>query len=309
MRKSSGREKDGSPFDRSFKWLPFEDERALLALFSGIPLDADVEVKTLNPELNVSTPRVDHLCRVRGSDGESIQHFEAISHYRSDCIRKQYWYIHDLAGIYRKPIDSHLILLAKQGVPRRVPVCDEVKIRGFHGKADFRVVKLWEMPAREALALRRDPVHPWVALMDATLEEELVASDRLEAANRDDLLVQMAMLSGLRWGQKKYQERIDMLRLKKEIIRESQFYKIACAEGRQEGRQEGERIFLRRALTRRFESIPAWAEERIRGANEEQLGIWVDRMFSAPTLEAVLIGEAPKPARKLRKSSLKSNDI
>ncbi|MFO1428910.1 MAG: hypothetical protein U1F76_02025 [Candidatus Competibacteraceae bacterium] len=45
---------------------------------------------------------------------------------------------------------------------------------------------------------------------------------------------------------------------------------------------------LRRQLTRRFGSLPAWAEQRLTQARLEDLEHWADRVPDAPTLTDVL---------------------
>ncbi len=61
-------------------------------------------------------------------------------------------------------------------------------------------------------------------------------------------------------------------------------------EGRQEGRQEGEALLLRRLLTRRFGELPAWVNERLANASNEELEHWADQMLEAATLEGVFGG-------------------
>jgi hypothetical protein len=53
------------------------------------------------------------------------------------------------------------------------------------------------------------------------------------------------------------------------------------------GEQRGIASVLRRLLTRRFEKIPEWAEERLENANQDELENWADRVIDAETLEQV----------------------
>ncbi len=77
------------PFDRSFKLLTDDDPRAALAAFAGIPLDAVIDVETVDRELNLSTLHVDDLYRCRRDGVEFLIHFEAVSPYRSNVIDRQ----------------------------------------------------------------------------------------------------------------------------------------------------------------------------------------------------------------------------
>jgi len=58
-------------------------------------------------------------------------------------------------------------------------------------------------------------------------------------------------------------------------------------EGRREGRQEGEAALLLLLLERRFGPLGAAVEERIAGADAEQLLVWGERLLAAKDLEEV----------------------
>jgi len=63
---------------------------------------------------------------------------------------------------------------------------------------------------------------------------------------------------------------------------------MVMEQGRIEGRAEGEGKSLMRLLERRFGTLPEAARERIANANIEQLDRWLDRVFDAENLGAVL---------------------
>ena len=63
------------------------------------------------------------------------------------------------------------------------------------------------------------------------------------------------------------------------------------AEGKAEGEAKGKASTLKRQLTHRFGSVPAWAEQRIDTAAVAQLDIWLDGIFDAASVED-LIGPA-----------------
>jgi hypothetical protein len=58
-------------------------------------------------------------------------------------------------------------------------------------------------------------------------------------------------------------------------------------QGLQQGLQQGEANVLRRQLTRRFGTLPSWAEQRLVQADEAELESWADRILEGPTLEDV----------------------
>lgn len=62
------------------------------------------------------------------------------------------------------------------------------------------------------------------------------------------------------------------------------------AEGERKGLAEGQRRTLLRLLRTRFGALPADVVARIRAADAAQLDLWTDRVLTAPTLAAVLLG-------------------
>ena len=74
--------------------------------------------------------------------------------------------------------------------------------------------------------------------------------------------------------------------------------RLAMAEGHEKGLRQGleqgierERLQLKtlveRQITQRFGEPPAWARERLEAAEGEALRLWGERLFEAPSLEAV----------------------
>ena len=62
---------------------------------------------------------------------------------------------------------------------------------------------------------------------------------------------------------------------------------------RADGKAEGKADTLKRQLTRRFGPLPAWAEQRIDAAAVERLDEWLDGIFDAANLEALIGPENP----------------
>jgi hypothetical protein len=55
---------------------------------------------------------------------------------------------------------------------------------------------------------------------------------------------------------------------------------------------------LKRLLARRFGHLPKWAAARIDAADIDQMDAWLDGIFDAKTLEALL---GPQPARRRKR--------
>jgi len=58
-------------------------------------------------------------------------------------------------------------------------------------------------------------------------------------------------------------------------------------EGRAEGEQQGEIKLLKRLLTHKFKTLPAWLEERLNKATTHELEAWSDAILYAKTIEEV----------------------
>jgi hypothetical protein len=58
-------------------------------------------------------------------------------------------------------------------------------------------------------------------------------------------------------------------------------------EGEAKGRVEGEAKALVKLLTAKFGGVPESVHSRIRAASVEELDAWIERVLTAPTLDAV----------------------
>ena len=61
-------------------------------------------------------------------------------------------------------------------------------------------------------------------------------------------------------------------------------------QGKEEGRDQGERAMLERLLTKRFGPLPTWARDKLAAAHADQLETWSDRILDAATVEDALRG-------------------
>ena len=72
-----------------------------------------------------------------------------------------------------------------------------------------------------------------------------------------------------------------------EWLLELPFQQRILAEGRRQGRREGEAEVLLRLLRVRFGPLPEDVMARLNAADAETLLRWSERILSAPTLDAV----------------------
>ncbi|HKK23779.1 MAG TPA: hypothetical protein VJ947_08840 [Pseudohaliea sp.] len=70
------------------------------------------------------------------------------------------------------------------------------------------------------------------------------------------------------------------------------------AEGKAEGAQEARALTLLRLVERRFGPVAEAVRTRIIAADSTEIDRWLDRLFDADSLEALLDGEAGDPAAR-----------
>jgi len=71
-------------------------------------------------------------------------------------------------------------------------------------------------------------------------------------------------------------------------IQETKAYQSIFAEGEIKGEAKGKAGTLKHQLRRRFDTMPAWAEQRIDAASIAQLDAWLDGIFDASSVEALI---------------------
>jgi predicted transposase YdaD len=71
-------------------------------------------------------------------------------------------------------------------------------------------------------------------------------------------------------------------------LEETHAYQSIYAEGTTEGKAEGKSDALERLLAHRFGPLPGWASTRITAASIDQLDAWLDGIFDAESLEALI---------------------
>jgi hypothetical protein len=59
-------------------------------------------------------------------------------------------------------------------------------------------------------------------------------------------------------------------------------------QGIQQGIQQGRYVLLERILTRRFGTLPDWAQQRLKTAPSELLDRWAERVLEAESLQGVI---------------------
>jgi len=166
----------------------------------------------------------------------------------------------------------------------------------------YQVIRLWQLPAEQLLALKKIPLLALVGLTKIDKPEEtipdVVAKIRSlpELTSRQQLFTILislteneeiiAMIENLLEPEEELLIDTPFLRRMRDIGRREGRAE-GRTEGRAEGRLEGEAQLLERQLRQRFGELPSWALSRLRQARPEQLEAWSLRVLDAPRLERV----------------------
>jgi predicted transposase YdaD len=184
-------------------------------------------------------------------------------------------------------------------MPDDAPTEMTVEAGGLTLTVKYTVVRIWELPATEALKSGRASILPFVPLMKGGMEE-LEASAQALGQVADEPLRQRLSLHFVMLGSLRY-NRVDLLDLlgrttmvPLHILKETPFYQEIREEGREEGFEKGERKKLiemfRKLATKHFPAFEVGEElEQVRDlAALEQLCLDLDQIQDEATVRARL---------------------
>lgn len=69
---------------------------------------------------------------------------------------------------------------------------------------------------------------------------------------------------------------------------EASLLEDAEKRGEARGEVKGEAKLLQRMIHKRYQEFPAWAQDKLNAATQEQLEAWADGIFTAESLEELL---------------------
>lgn len=240
------------PYDQAFKFLAEQDPESLLILLGAIEPDEKAKIELLPREISVAALMPDQPYRVTSSRGDRVVHVEAWIRWNNDIPGRmvEYGPLHWFK--YRVPVDSYVIVLSKEGMPRFPSRRGVIEAGGTRITTRFHLILLWRISARETLDLGRPALLPFVPLMNGGREELEIGAERLRAvpdeSQRREMSLHFVVLGGLRYNHFDLLELIGrkaMIPL--EQLRESSVYQFILDEGRLE---EAARFFRRLASNR-----------------------------------------------------------
>ena len=234
-----------NPYDRVFKSLADTEQRGMLFLFAGVPIDADVEVLQLERELGPPAIFVDHLYEVRAPDGVRYVHLEFQNKVTPALPGRLlryaiYRYLCDAAA----PLDSILVLPVPHAAATRVPEHAQVKVGRLEMTYGYSVVRLWELDPALIFELNRPALLPLITLARASDRDLERAAEEIVRERNVDLASVFATLGGLRYDRKRLTDLLEKKMIKEfltpELMRESSFLKPLIEEWEKESGEKGE---------------------------------------------------------------------
>lgn len=239
--------------------LATEDAEALLLLIGELQPGEQAEITPLDREMRISTTEADQAYRVVSAKGERIVHIEAESWWKNVMPGRMADYGTREWMLYKLPVECYVLLLTDRGLPKKPSTIGRIDAGDIQITVQYRIIRLSQIPASEALHLRREYLLPFVPLMNATLRElkrsAKLIRDVKDEKQRGDLGFYFGAFSGVKYNLTDllslvWRNRMDLM----ELIEESPLYHYVVdkgrAEGRAEGRVEGHAKGLAKGLTK-----------------------------------------------------------
>ena len=194
------------PYDHSFQRFAETDPRGMLYLFEGLPLNAAYRIRRLAREITGPPLQIDYAYQVTRGGQTRIHHFEAFAYARHFNPEKVTWYATFLAGKYREPVDTTVVLFHPKGGAARIPKQYRIPLDSPRIVYKFRVVKLWGMDPHAVMRMDRASLLPWVPLMRADENTVVEAARRVVATRNRELRSRFCVLSTLRYNREQFAE-------------------------------------------------------------------------------------------------------
>jgi predicted transposase YdaD len=266
--------------DVSGKWLlgeaPEEWVRWMLA-------DPTLEVEEfLTAEFRHVLRHSDALLRVRDEQGPFLLLVELQLHYDP----KMPWRMQAYAALaeekYGLPVYPLVFYLLPPSPGVSLPDRYYSEFRGLVARRDFRVVKAWELEAREVVERGPLALVPLTPLMRGADEDVVRAGVRVlrEQGADEEMEVALALFASFRMDAAQVQQ---IVRWEMAVLRESPWYQEIVQEGRQEGRQEGLLEAVLHLVRTRF---------NLSGSDVEGLAMQLQRVKEAEVLRQLLVDAA-----------------
>ena len=247
----------------------------------------------------------DKLMKVWLLDGEELYvliHIEVQGQHDAELPLRMYVYNYRLFDRYKRPVVSLAVLCDDSS--RWRPTSYSHEQWGCRVSLTFPIVKLSDYNEHWSDLEASD--NPFAVVVMSQLKSR---ATRRDMASR--LRWKKRLIRGLYRGGWRRQDVLELLRfidwllaLPAELEREfdheveqleaemkmryvTSWERRGHAKGLEQGILQGEASVIKRLLMRRFESLPAWVDDRLEKASRDELESWADRVIDARALEDV----------------------
>ena len=274
--------------DVSGKWLlgeaPEDWIRWMLA-------DPTLEVEEfLSAEFEHVLRHSDVLLRVRDARVPFLLLVELQLHYDPQRPRRMQAYAALAEEKYRLPVYPLVFYLLPPSPSVSLPDRYYSKFRGLVARRDFRVVKAWELEARDVVERGPLALVPLSPLMRGADEDIVRAGARAlrERGAGEEMEVVLALFASFRMSAERVRQ---IVRWEMVVLRESPWYQEIVQEGRQQGLQQGVQQGLQRGLV---EAVMHLVRMRfdLSGSAVESLATQLQKVKGAEVLRQLLVDAA-----------------
>ncbi|MDX1982843.1 MAG: hypothetical protein SFV51_21415 [Bryobacteraceae bacterium] len=252
----------------------------------------------LNPEFSVVEKRVADLLILL--EGDTILHLDFQSNNHRDMAYREGFYGLMAARKYRCRVEQTVLYMGRA----KMRMADRLDTGGI--QVSYRLIDIREFDAETLLNSGRPGDYALALLARGgvgKLRQIVQKANKLPGPQRQRVLTQLAILSGLRGASERLTMEFRTMGISVEInenvflknIYDSAIAKGRAegkaegkAEGRAEGKAEGMTAILRELLEAKFGPLPKWAADRLRKATPAQAERWARRVLTASTLEAAV---------------------
>lgn len=254
----------------------------IIQYFAGIDVLESTLIEEL-PQETVSLKRSDFPVMVKPREGQdALLIFELQTAWHPDVPLNLLDHRTRYQIKYKIDPLSFVILLKPSGTASGVYENNEVRF-------SFRLIKIYEMDAREVVDGGPLCLMPFVPLMEhgadlLTEADDLIYRSERTRIQKADMLTSMAILSGL------VSENLPMelINRRKDIMIESAAYDIIKKDGIQEGQILNAREMLIEAIQARFDRVPADISAMVeRISDRDILKLMLKQTITAQNIEAL----------------------
>ena len=263
---------DQKPYDSAFKSLADEDAEALLRLIGAAPPDA--AIRPLPREISAPALAADQPYEVITATERYIAHLEAQTRWAVDVPDRIVGYEAVFWVNKRLPVRSYVLVFIPDGMPDNPPSRCVIRAGDLTLISEFTIVKLWELPAEDALAQNNPNLLPFIPLMDGggeRLEQCARALGQIENEFRQrEFSLHFVSLGGLRYNRDDLINLLGRTTMRLDhILRETPYIQDIMAEARAEARAEAHQQIAEARQKEREEGLKEGLKEGREEGREE----------------------------------------